>query len=73
MRCPQGCTLVSFGTARSAGLVHASGTPVGTFGRVSYIEVRGVVAGAAERVPTLRLTCACTPLALLYLMPVALL
>lgn len=34
----------------------ASGEPVGTFGRGAHIEVRGVVAGATERVPTLRIT-----------------
>jgi hypothetical protein len=47
--------LVSFAAARRACLVDASGEPVGTFGRARCIEVRGVVAGAAERVPTLRI------------------
>ena len=55
----QGCTLVSFGAARRAGLVDADGTPVGTFGRVNYIQVRGIVAGASDNVPTMTITCAC--------------
>ncbi len=52
----QGCTLLSCSAARRACLVDASGEPVGTFGRGAHIEVRGVVAGATERVPTLRIT-----------------
>jgi hypothetical protein len=34
--------------------VDGSGAPVGSFGRVEYMEVRGVVAGAVERLPRLR-------------------
>ena len=61
LRCvaAQGCTLLSFAAARRAGLVDANGVPAGSFGAVRHVEVRGVVAGAAERVPTMRIECAC--------------
>ena len=55
----QGCTLISFAAARRALLVDASGVPTASFGRVGHIEVRGVVAGATDRVPTMRIECAC--------------
>ena len=58
---PQGCTLLSYSAARRACLVDDAGAPVGTFGRVSYVQVRGVVAGASEQVPTMRITCAFSP------------
>jgi hypothetical protein len=54
----QGCTLLSFAAARRAGLVDAQGVPAGSFGTARCVEVRGVVAGAAERVPTMRIECA---------------
>jgi hypothetical protein len=55
----QGCTLISFAAARRALLVDAAGVPTGSFGRVGHIEVRGVVAGATDRVPTMRIECTC--------------
>jgi len=38
--------------------VDAQGVPAGSFGAARSVEVRGVVAGAAERVPTMRIECA---------------
>lgn len=48
----EGCTLLVEAAAIRAGLVDPlTGDPVGTFGRCETVEVRGVVAGASERVP----------------------
>lgn len=48
----EGCTLLNIGAAARAGLVDpVTGEPVGSFGRCETVEVRGVVAGASERVP----------------------
>lgn len=51
----EGCTLLTVPSARRAGLVDQHGVPVGTFGRCETREVRGVVAGAVERVSMLQI------------------
>lgn len=53
----EGCTLLSLGAAVRAGLADpVTGEPVGCFGRFESVEVRGVVAGASERVPLTQAT-----------------
>lgn len=52
----EGCTLISRAAALRAGLADAAGMPVGLGGgRVEWIEVNGVVAGARERLPMLHI------------------
>ena len=49
-----GCTLIAQELATRMGLCDGFGTPTGGF--AGYVEVRGVVAGAAERLPKVHVT-----------------
>ena len=49
-----GCTLIAQELATRMGLCDGFGAPTGGF--AGYVEVRGVVAGAAERLPKVRVT-----------------
>ena len=49
-----GCTLIGKNLALRMGLCDAFGTPTG--GSLGFVEVRGVVAGASERISKIRIT-----------------
>ena len=49
-----GCTLIVRDLAIRLGLVNGFGNPIGG-GRVRWVDVRGVVAGASEKIPIVSL------------------
>jgi hypothetical protein len=55
---PQGCVLLRYDAARRAGLVDERGIALCSADRGKPVTVRGVVSGAKEVVPTIRITCA---------------